>query len=71
MAISVDFLIPSLPNILIYPYDIRQTSADPQGAEEIASSESSPPVLINGLDGRNSLRCSATQIGPTPGPPPP
>ena len=28
---------------------------------------SSPPVATTGCDGRNARRCSATQIGPTPG----
>lgn len=32
---------------------------------------SAPPVAITGLEGRNGTRCEATQIGPTPGPPPP
>ena len=30
-----------------------------------------PPVATTGCDGRKARRCSATQIGPTPGPPPP
>ena len=30
-----------------------------------------PPVLIIGLLGKNGAKCFATQMGPTPGPPPP
>ena len=48
-----------------------QAKADPQGADEIDSIGLSPPVLTIGFDGKKSSRCLATEIGPTPGPPPP
>ena len=31
----------------------------------------SPPVFIIGFEGKKGTNCGATQIGPTPGPPPP
>ena len=31
---------------------------------------SAPPVWMRGCEGRNSTKCSATAIGPIPGPPP-
>ena len=43
----------------------------PQGDAATACIPLLPPVLINGCPGRNSTRCFATPIGPTPGPPPP
>ena len=45
--------------------------AEPHGADETAVIPSSPPVETTGCVGRNLRRCSATQMGPTPGPPPP
>src|SRR5690606_9316660 len=62
---------PSDPSIVMYPYEIKHTSAEPHGAAEIAVIADSPPVATTGFDGRNGTRCFATQIGPTPGPPPP
>ena len=38
---------------------------------EIAEIACSPPVFIRGFVGKNGTNCGATQIGPTPGPPPP
>ena len=55
----------------MYPYEIRQASADPQGAADMASMACSPPVGMIGFVGKNGAKCAATQIGPTPGPPPP
>ena len=60
-----------MPSIFIYPYEIIHASADPQGAAEIALIPFLPPVLITGFEGKNLDKCSATQTGPTPGPPPP
>ena len=55
----------------MYPYDIIQARADPQGAEDIAFIAFLPPVFMIGFDGKKEARCFATHIGPTPGPPPP
>ena len=55
----------------MYPYEIIHASAEPNGAADIAGIALSPPVLITGLVGRKGLKCFETQIGPTPGPPPP
>ncbi len=71
MAYCVDFFNPFSPSIQMYPYDIRQANALPHGAAEMAEMALSPPVLMIGLVGRNGTNCFATQIGPTPGPPPP
>ena len=71
IAILVAFVSPSDPNIDIYPYEIKHARADPNGAAEIEEIALSPPVLIIGFEGKKGLRCFATQIGPTPGPPPP
>ena len=54
----------------MYPYEIRHAIADPQGAAEIALT----PCFFS-IDllvwGKKSTKCFATQMGPTPGPPPP
>ena len=55
----------------MYPYEIRHAMADPKGAAEIESIAFSPPTFIIGFPGKNGVKCLATQIGPTPGPPPP
>src|SRR3989441_5968880 len=43
----------------------------PYGAAAIGPIESFPPRFATGCPGRNGARCSATPIGPMPGPPPP
>ena len=55
----------------MYPYEIKHANAEPKGAPEIAEMASLPPVGTTGFPGKNGARCLATQIGPTPGPPPP
>ena len=55
----------------MYPYEITHANADPQGAPEIDLTLSLELILIIALFGKNGTRCFATQIGPTPGPPPP
>ena len=44
----------------------------PHGAADTAPMACSPPTPgTTAWPGRNGARCSATQIGPIPGPPPP
>ena len=54
----------------MYPYEIRHAIADPQGAAEIALTPCffSIDLLVCG---KKFTKCFATQMGPTPGPPPP
>jgi hypothetical protein len=54
----------------IHPRNV-QMLALPHGAALTAPMGFSPPRLMTLWPGRNSTRCSATPIGPTPGPPPP
>ena len=48
---------------------MRQIMAEPQGAPEIVTDCLS--FERKGCEGKNDAKCFATQIGPTPGPPPP
>ena len=52
---------------------IGRMLAEPCGAAEIAPMALSPAELgaLTGCPGRKGNRCSATPIGPMPGPPPP
>jgi hypothetical protein len=70
MAIADAFLIPLDPINLIYIHDINKIEDEPHGAPEIVPID----FLFSsntGCVGKNGTKCSATQIGPTPGPPPP
>ena len=71
MATLVASVTPCAPNIEMYPYEIKHAKALPQGAAEMAVIAFSPPVGMIGLVGKKGSYCGATQIGPTPGPPPP
>jgi len=55
----------------IYAYEIASIPALPHGAADTAVIDCSPPVLKRGFPGKNGFKCAATQMGPTPGPPPP
>ena len=71
MANFVASVSPSAPIIAIYIHEMVRMLALPHGAAETAPMGFSPPRLMTLWPGKNSTRCSATPIGPTPGPPPP
>src|SRR5262245_46904126 len=71
MAILLASTNPVAPIAAIYTHEIVRILALPQGAAETAPIGFSPPRLTTECPGKKSTRCSATPIGPMPGPPPP
>jgi hypothetical protein len=71
MATLVACSSPSHPISVMYAQEIGRIVALPHGAAATVPHDSGPPTRTIGWSGRNGARCSATQIGPMPGPPPP
>ena len=55
----------------MYAHEMGRMLELPNGAAETGPIPSLPPVATTGWVGRYGARCSATAIGPMPGPPPP
>lgn len=71
MANAVDLRTPSLPNILIYPYEIVKIDAEPNYEAVKEPNDFLLYFYEKGCVGKYGIRCFFTPIGPIPGPPPP
>ena len=72
MATSVARRKPSAPIMWMYIHGMARIPAEPQGAAATGPGPVGGPATgASGWFGMNGIRCSATPMGPTPGPPPP